>query len=220
MEVIETIPDKPNQRLNTVIEKAWKIFINQFLNEKYYIELEAPFQLHFAGILKLVGELYCIKRREIFFVDLESKVTIAGKNKYIDIICGFILEDKEYKTAIELKFKTKSQSAEDLGAMEIYKDIYYLENLLQDNNSFQSAYFLMITDNDRYIKIPRKNSLRDTFNTSDAYKIEIDREYKHTKTKTGEDFYNKNGSFKFKREYKFEWSADAKKSYYFLKLKI
>ena len=190
------------------------------MNEKYAVELEAPFQLHFGGILKLVGELYCIERREIFFVDLESKVKITGKHKYIDIICGFIRGEKEYKTAIELKFKTLSQSAEDLGAMEIYKDIYYLENLVEHNNSFQSAYFLMITDDHRYIKTPRKNSRRETFNTSDGYKIETDREYKHTKTKTGEKFYNENGGFKFKREHNFEWSRLTKKSYYFLKLKI
>lgn len=109
------IPDDLSRRLDIIIENAWKIFINHFLNKKYEVAIEAPFQLHFASILKLVGELYCLKRREIFFVDLESKVKTGGKNKYIDIICGFLRGEKESKVPIELKFKTLAQSAEDLG---------------------------------------------------------------------------------------------------------
>jgi len=218
MNEVEKIPDNLCNRLDIVIEKAWGIFINQFLNKKYEVELEAPFQLHFASVLKLLSELYCIKRREIFFVDLESKVTTGGKNKYIDIICGFIRENEECKIPIELKFKTLTQSAEDLGAMEIYKDIYDLENLVEHNELFQSAYFLMITNNHRYTNPPRNNSLREEFNTSNGYKIQPGHEYKYTKTKTGEKFYKKNGSFTFKREHSFNWINYNK--LYFLKMKI
>lgn len=67
---------KMDQRLNTVVENAWGIFFNQFLNRKYEIEKEAPFQLHFAGVIKLVGELHCLKREELFFIDLESKFVL------------------------------------------------------------------------------------------------------------------------------------------------
>ena len=52
MNEVETIPIDLSERLDIVIENAWDIFVNQFLNEKYVIELEAPFQLHFASILK------------------------------------------------------------------------------------------------------------------------------------------------------------------------
>lgn len=102
------------------------------------------------------------------------------------------------------------------GAMEIYKDIYDLENLVEHNTSFQSAYFLMITDNHRYINPPRKNSLREKFNTSNGYKIQPGHEYKYTKT--GRKFYEKNGSLKFKREHSFNWLNYNK--FYFLKVKI
>lgn len=215
---VKTIPNDLNKRLDSVIGAAWEIFINQFLNKKYEIELEAPFQLHFASILKLVGELYCLKRRELFFVDLESKIKTGTRNKYIDIICGFVRESEECKTPLELKFKTLAQSAEDLGAMEIYKDIYNLENLVE-NNSFQSAYFLMITENHRYVNPPKKNSLREEFDTSDDYKIQPNREYKYIKSKTGEKFYKDNGGFKFKRERSFDWQ-DYNNELYFLKMKI
>lgn len=218
MSTVKIIPEDLNSRLDIVIENAWETFINQFLNKKYEVELEAPFQLHFASILKLIGELYCLKRKDLFFVDLESKVKIGDKNKYIDIICGFFREKEECKIPIELKFKTLQQSAEDLGAMEIYKDIYDLEKPVEYNNFFQFAYFLMITDNYRYLNPPRKNSLREEFNTSHGYKIRPDHKYEYTKTKTGEKFYRENGGLTFKKEHSFDWLNYNE--FYFLKVKI
>ena len=220
MNTVETIPEDLGKRLDIVIENAWYIFINQFLNKKYDIELEAPFQLHFASILKLVGELYCLRRGELFFLDLESKVDLFDhKKKYIDIICSFGREKEECKTPIELKFKTLLQSAEDVGAMEIYKDIYNLESLVERDNSFQFAYFLMITNNRRYVNPPKKNSLREEFNTSKGYKIQPYHEYKHIGTKTGKKFCEENGGFVFKKEHCFDWS-EPNNEFYFLKMKI
>lgn len=126
IKAVPKIPDDVSERLDLVVKEGWKIFVNQFLNEKYKVELEAPFQLHFASVLKLVGELYCLKRGEVFFVDLESKYQL-GKNDYVDITCGFIENGEEKRVPIELKFKTRRQFAEDEGAMQIYKDIYVLE---------------------------------------------------------------------------------------------
>jgi hypothetical protein len=220
MNEVETIPIDLSRRLDIVIEKAWDIFVNQFLNKKYDIELEAPFQLHFASILKLVGESYCLKRGESFFLDLESKVDLFNKNKYIDIICGFAVgENEKCKIPIELKFKTLLQSAENVGAMEIYKDVYNLESLVERDNSFQFAYFLMITDNRRYVNHPKKNSLREEFNTSKGYTIQPHHEYKHIGAKTGKKFYEENGGFVFKKEHCFDWS-EPNNEFYFLKMKI
>lgn len=218
MNSIKTIPEDFNSRLDIVIENTWKIFINQFLNKKFNVGLEASFQLHFSSILKLVGELYCIRRGELFFIDLESKIKISGKNKYIDIICGFIREKEESKIPIELKLKTLLQSAEAEGAMQIYKDLYDLENLIKQNKSFQFAYFLMITNNHRYVNQPNKNTLREVFNTSDGYKIKPNQEYKHTKTKTGKKFYKENSALIFKKVYGFNWTYN--KNFYFMKMKI
>ena len=56
---------------------------------------------------------------------METKCeNINGKPKYIDISCGFI--DK-INCAIELKFKTAQQGAQDHGRIDAYRDIYALE---------------------------------------------------------------------------------------------
>lgn len=216
LKAMPKIVDDITERLDVVIREAWKIFVSQFLNEKYKIELEAPFQLHFASVLKRVGELYCLKRGEVFFVDLESRYQIGSVNDYVDITCGFIEKNKEENVPIELKFKTKNQAAENEGAIQIYKDIYDLENLINKNKNFKFAYFFMITDDYLYVSNPKKGSLRDTFNTSNGYKIESGREYKWTKTG------KKCGTFKFKNKKVFEWKIGKKngKNFYFLKMRI
>jgi len=84
MDNIRTISVDIPLRLEEILETSWLIFTNQYINEKYEINLEAPFQLHFATILKLIGDAYCIKKREIFNVNLETNMFIE-KNNYIDI---------------------------------------------------------------------------------------------------------------------------------------
>ena len=75
---------------------------------------EAAFQHHFAIVLRDVGNLFCLKKDDAFFIDLETRFL---QNKSIDITCGFITYEKEIKVAIELKFKTKRQGAEDCARM-------------------------------------------------------------------------------------------------------
>lgn len=76
--------------MELIIEEAWHIFINQFIHQKYRIGKEAPFHLHFANVLKLVGDLYCLKREEIFLVDLERTFKVNGKNRSLDIFCELL----------------------------------------------------------------------------------------------------------------------------------
>jgi hypothetical protein len=56
---------------------------------------------------------------------LETKESlVASRSKYIDITCSFY-EGKEIKAkaAIELKFKKKSQGADDFARIDSYVDI-------------------------------------------------------------------------------------------------
>ena len=204
-------------RLSEIVNISWNIFLNHYINKKYTILLESPFQLHFSEILSRIGNLYCLKREEHFFVDLEVKNTEINNGRYyIDIVCGIIRGEKEYKIALELKFKTLQQSAEDLGVMEFYKDIYSLEKIISKGD-YLFGVFLAMTNNNRYVKKPSRG-LKMVFNTHNKSFIVPKKEYKYFETKTGEKFYNDYGSFKFKQKHQFNWKKH--KDNYFLKMFI
>ena len=227
MEKIKTIATDIPTRLEEILETSWFIFTNQYINEKYAINLEAPFQLHFATILKLIGNAFCLKNREIFNVNLETNMFIE-KNNYVDIAISLFEQNsgREYCVPIELKYKTSKQGAEDISSMEIYKDLKSLENLCynykKDNFEIPFAHLFFITDSQRYVK-KAKTGLRTLFRTDDGYKIEKGFEYKYLKTKTGRDFFDKYGAFVFNGSYKFNWSyffKDPNYKRWFLKVKI
>ncbi len=138
------------ERLNEILDLSWKIFKSQFIHGRHKINKEAPFQHHFAQIIENVGNLYSMDKEDLFKVDLETKCNINGKSKYIDISCEF---NKRIKCAIELKFKTKKQSAANLGRVDAYVDISALESALElvTEEQFHLGKFYMITDNKQYI---------------------------------------------------------------------
>ncbi|MCK1996453.1 hypothetical protein MPH47_04230 [Psychrobacillus psychrodurans] len=146
----------PKEKLNEIIEKSWEIFICQFTNRRLIVSKEAPFQHNFGNILRQVGDLYCFSRTEQFYVDLEVREeNINGKTKYIDITCN-LLKDGEIitKAAIELKFKKKSQGADDEARIDAYSDIHSLEGCIK--SGYDLAYFFMITDNGAYTRKSKK----------------------------------------------------------------
>ena len=99
-----------------------------------------------------IGNLFSIAEKDLFKVDLETKCeNINGKPKYIDISCGFI--DK-INCAIELKFKTAQQGAQDHGRIDAYRDIYALE--LVTEKLFNLGKFYMITNSTPYINQSKK----------------------------------------------------------------
>ncbi len=227
MEKFKIIPINIPERLEEIISISWLIFTNQYINQKYEINLEAPFQLHFATILKYLGDVYCLKNKEVFSVNLEINMALE-KNNYIDISVSIfdMKEDYEYCIPIELKYKTMRQSAEDIGVMEMYKDIKSLEDLYynykKENFEIPFSYLFVITDNRRYIK-KSKNGLKTVYRTDDDYEIKKGYEYKYLDTKTGKEFYNKFGSFIYKDNHKFHWSHFKQKLDYkrwFLSMKI
>src|SRR5690606_691576 len=141
-----------SKRLEEILDQSWKIFKSQFIYGRHKINKEAPFQHHFAQIIKSVGNLYSISEKDLFKVDLEVKcLNIKGKSKYIDITCEFV--DK-INCAIELKFKTSQQGAQDHGRIDAYVDIEALE--LVTNSEYKIGKFYMITDSQTYINKSNK----------------------------------------------------------------
>ena len=146
----DLIPCDYRDRLQLVIDESWRIFQSHFINRRHPILKEAPFQHHFANIISTVGSLYCVSREDRFFVDLECKCLIAGKNKFLDIACSFTADSQvKAKCAIELKFKTALQGAQDHGRIDAYVDVANLEYVCETEYDF--GRFYMITDSSVYI---------------------------------------------------------------------
>lgn len=203
---IALIPLDYAERMDQVMKLAWSIFQAQFINERHTITTEAPFQHHFAQIIRQVGNLYCLQRDDLFHVDLEVQCqNIKGKNKYIDITCEFV--DK-YKCAIELKFKKNSQGAQDHGRIDMYVDIEALELVCKDK--YDMGRFYTITDCTAYV------------NQSDRG---VGTEYTtyHGNTATARDYYydskgRENVNIKLENAYRFEWEKYGK--WYFLAIPV
>lgn len=150
---VELIPHDHVERLNQVVDQAWRIFQSHFIYKRHPILKEAPFQHHFANILSTVGSLYCVERTDIFFVDLETKCeNIKGKAKFIDISCAFL--NANVACAIELKFKTAQQGAQDHGRIDAYCDIEAVE--LACASRYQFGRFFMLTDSSVYVNPSQK----------------------------------------------------------------
>ncbi len=139
-------------RLDQILSESWKIFKSQFINGRHEINKEAPFQHHFAQIIRTVGNLYSICEKDLFKVDLETKVSnVKGKSKYLDITCQFV---DQINCAIELKFKTSRQGAQDHGRIDAYVDIEALE--IVTDEQFDVGKFYMITNSNPYINQSKK----------------------------------------------------------------
>jgi hypothetical protein len=224
---INTIPIEIHPRIDEMINHAWDIFLNHFVNKKYEINLEAPFQLHFASILKYVGELYCLKKGEVFAINLEVNMGDSKKN-YIDIVIEFFERGSTSSLLIpiELKFRTVKQSAVDEGVMAIYRDIHTIEKVVKkgkyNGSTIPFGYFFIITDHQGYTK-RAKSGLKIIFDTSDGYTAKKEHDYKYLDNKTGKKFHDKYGNIIFNNEHTFRWNLyeyeDASK-HWFLKMKI
>ena len=71
----KVIPTNYTERINEIMSISWKIFISQFINNRHVINKEAPFQHHFAQIIRTVENAYKgIDRKEIFSKNPKEKV--------------------------------------------------------------------------------------------------------------------------------------------------
>ena len=141
MKEVQLISNDYPSRMKEILDESWKIFKSQFVHKRNDIDKEAPFQLQFASIIKNVGELYTIRPDEQFYVNRETKfedIKNDGRPKIVDITMGFKKFEKysensdlykvtDYKCAIELKFKTKAQGAQNIGRINVYQDLESLE---------------------------------------------------------------------------------------------
>ncbi|SMD36934.1 hypothetical protein SAMN04488029_3150 [Reichenbachiella faecimaris] len=195
------------KRMNAILGESWKIFKSQFIHGRHEINKEAPFQHHFAQIIRSVGNLYSIGENDLFKVDLETKCeNVKGKSKYIDISCKFV---KHCNCAIELKFKTSQQGAQDHGRIDVYVDIEALE--LVTESQFDLGKFYMITDSTPYVNQSRKG-VGTVFSTHDG----------HFSSSNQEFWYNSKGRedvrVNLRNSYNFNW--EHIENWYFLELTI
>lgn len=196
------------KRLSHVVDQSWLILKSRFLQKRHEILLEASFQHYFAHILSEYGDLCCTRREDLFLVDLESRfATVTGGRKYIDVTCSF---NKHVGCAIELKFKTKKQAAQDHGRIDAFCDIAFLERACQSVYDF--GRFYMITDCTGYVN-PSRKGVGVTFAMHNGQVTTAGTTYHHPRCKGRE-----NVSLTLAKSYKFDWEKIG--NWYFLALEI
>ena len=221
----DIIPTDDNKRIEEILKLSWRILKTRFIEKRYEISCEAPFQHYFAHIISTIGDTYCITRSEKFMVDLEVK--LEGKNNndevkksYIDITCGFSRgeEDSQEKTAIELKFKTKSQGAPNDTRNLVFQDIKRLENARKED-SFSQGRFYMITDLQTYANKSKKG-LGTVFRIHDGAETQANEEFYYPDSTS-----KKNVKVTLDDPYSFNWEKIDKKTtkkeeWYFLEIPV
>ena len=196
------------KRLNSVLDQSWKIFKSQFIHGRHEVNKEAPFQHHFAQIIRSVGNLYSIGEKDLFKVDLEAKcLDVKGKSKYLDVTCEFV---DHITCAIELKFKTAKQGAQDYGRIDAYVDIEALE--IVTSSKFNTGKFYMITDSTAYVNASGRG-VGTEFSMHDGNKSEAGKEFWWPKCKGREDV-----KVKLNNSYLFEWEKID--GWYFLDITV
>ncbi|WP_299716642.1 hypothetical protein [uncultured Tenacibaculum sp.] len=200
MKETEIIEFEYPKRLNEILDQSWKIFKSQFIHGRHEINKEAPFQHHFAQIIRNVGNLYSIAEKDLFKVDLETKCdNVKGKSKYIDISCEFV---DQIKCAIELKFKTARQGAQDHGRIDAYIDIEALE--IVTKGQFDLGKFYMITDSTPYINQSVKG-VGTVFATHNGFVTEKGKEFWFDSKGREDVRVNLRDSYQFKWEKINDW---------------
>ena len=76
----DIIPTDDNKRIEEILKLSWRILKTRFIEKRYEISSEAPFQHYFAHIISTIGDTYCITRTEKFMVDLEVKLEVKNNN--------------------------------------------------------------------------------------------------------------------------------------------
>ncbi len=197
------------KRLKEILDLSWKILKTRFIEGKHEMLKEAPFQHHFANVISNIGETYCTKRDDLFLVDLETKCNnIKGKSKYIDITCSF--PNNEVSSALELKFKTAKQGAQDHGRIDAFIDIEALE-LACKNKNYDFGRFYMITDSKTYLHKSNKG-VGTVFTTYDRAITEKNSTFQYPSKGRESVVVNLTNSYTFNWEQVGNW--------YFLELEI
>ena len=225
MKKTDILPTDDTARIDDILQTSWRILKTRFIKRRYEISSEAPFQHYFAHIISTIGDTYCITRTEKFMVDLEVKLEVKNNNNkskrnYIDITCGFSRggQEPKEKTAIELKFKTKSQGAPNDTRNLVFQDIKRLENARKED-SFSQGRFYMITDLQTYANKSKKG-LGTVFRTHDGAETQANEEFYYPDSTS-----KKNVKVTLDDPYSFNWEKIDKKTtkkeeWYFLEIPV
>ncbi len=146
------------KRLHQAFDMTYKCLRQKINGGCIRVESEASLQLQFAAILKSVGELLEIDRREHFSIELEKPVKhtagVFGKSgstkAKIDIYYAYTNMDTGESTscAIEMKFFKKMNHREPNNRYDVFADLHNLENYA----AFADSCFMVIaTDHDHYV---------------------------------------------------------------------
>ncbi len=130
------------KKLQYVLDLSWDIFFERLISKRITINLESSMQLHYASIIKSIGEQLIVEPDEYFKIELEH--SYKDTKKYIDIECSY----NDIKAAIELKcFRKISNRAMDMDMYDVLKDIERLESF----TDHPIKKFICLTDNSAYI---------------------------------------------------------------------
>lgn len=196
-------------RLSEILDISWRILKSRFIDGRHEVTKEAPFQHYFAHIIATVGEAFCTKRDDIFLVDLETRLpNVKGKTKYLDITCAF--PTQQCACAVELKFKTAQQGAQDHGRIDAFVDIEALE--IACGRGYDFGRFYMITNSTPYINKSQRG-VGTVFITYDGAVTEQNQTFHCPQSKGRE-----NVKVELRNSYQFEWEKAG--DWYFLKLNI
>ena len=133
---------------------------------------------------------------------------VKGKNKYLDITCEF--QNTGVSCAIELKFKTEQQGAQDHGRIDAYVDIEALELVTEDKFTF--GQFYMITNSKTYLHKSTRG-VGTVFGVNHGFQITPNVEIAYPDSKGREHV-----ALQFRNPYTFNWEISG--DWYFLAVEI
>lgn len=146
------------ERLQEIIDIGYEILSRQIAGGKISVQNEASLQLHFAYILKTIGELYQFSSDDLFTIELESRLLFSNqliksksKSARIDIVLTLGDYMNFATAAIELKFFKQKNHREPNNRYDVFKDLHNLENYKKEN-IFDIAMFILATDHKHYVE--------------------------------------------------------------------
>jgi hypothetical protein len=145
-------------RLVRVFDLAYECLRRKINGGRIRVENEASLQLHFAAILKSVGELLEVERDEFFAIELEKPVALpdlvfgkSGSPKAkIDIYFSYTntTTGAVRSCAVEMKFFKKQNQREPNNRHDVFADIHNLENYGHVANQ---CFMVVGTDHNHYV---------------------------------------------------------------------
>jgi len=195
-----TIPECPQERLNLVIDTAWKILFERIYSGVQEVNKEATLQLHLAKLIFELGNVYCIKPNEQFKIVLEKTYEPNDKSKKmsIDIVC----ELNNMKAAIELKSYKQEHGAETDNSYRALEDVQRLQNF----EGFAIRKFFCLTNKSYYAQAKKTGVIRNiSLENGKVYKAYTPINYK-------------DHHLEFKHDFKCNWTS--KTDWHYLQIDV